>query len=656
MSTQASSSTTYKSWKSWFNSRESATIINQANQERLFQIFNSTVSNEKCKNEVEGHEETVFLYRQSFGENRINTFHHMKVVGGNLYSPKEEFGFVQGVDESTTCIMTPDYDTLINVSNQNPEAIPKIDHLLAVETEDDVKSLVVGQTTVFNPRNFTPVPPFLVDTISISISTNDGNSRMVLIDTAKAIKAFDTTHATDTNYKEKAKSKSKDILAWLYLVGEDKVHSTPTMGCNSRPLLTEFQNLDSKILNQVDLTNARSNVNTSKEIESILKRPLEILATSSCSTHEFMDRLTKIQTQAQEKTARSFKKVAPKYQKMLLIASSQGEVIPTTLRDEAMSFFSQSSVLNAQIYLNSILESEQIECFVSSALTTSLMHGSLLWLNALTPSGLASSVICSSDIMKNDTLHEGIVLDYSIKHEMSSSSLEKLTKSQVLFPTDIESSIDRIRALESLVRLFLGESSLAQQGLKKLINLCTDNKRLLKTKLFLDKMFIAKLHYMIDDRLNQWLSQCCRANEVGETNIQLVDFSSIFFDLQLSKFHCTLPPSISRITPKTPKDSNPAPFNQDSENSKKRKKQQAERVKNTNPICSWKLRLNETWETVFRNKTKDGPLLSMGCKPCLRWHAKLDCFDDCNNIASHTTLCGSDKEKTDAFIKEIRGE
>ena len=655
MSIQASSTTKYKSWKTWFNSRESATIINQANQERLFQIFNSTVSNEKCKNEVEGHEETVFLYKQSFGEHRINIFHHMKVIGGNLYSPREEFGFVQGIDESTTCIMTPDYDTLIAVSNQNPEGIPRIDNLLAVESEDDVKALVVGQTLVFNPRNFTPIPPFLVDTISASISSNDGNSMKVLIDAAKTIKDFDTTHASDTDYKEKAKSKSKDILAWLYLVGENKIQSTPTMGCNSRPLLKEFQNLDSKFLNQVDSTDNSQRDSTSKEIASILKRPLEILASSSCSTQEFMDRLTKIQTQSQEKTAKSFKKVAPKYQKMLLIASSQGEVIPTTLRDEAMSFFSQSSVLNAQIYLNSILESEQIECFVSSALTTSLMHGSFLWLNALTPSGLASSVICSSDIMKNDILHEGIILDYSIKHEMSSSSLEKLTKSQVLFPTDIESSIDRIRALESLVRLFLGEASLAQQGLKKLINLCSDNKRLLKTKLFLDNMFIPKLHYMIDDRLNQWFSQCCRANEVNETNIQLVDFSSIFFDIQLSKFHCNLPPSISKVTNKTLRSSNPNLSDQDPDNKKKRKKQ-AERVKNLNPVCSWKLRLDETWENVFRNKTRDGPLLSMNCKPCLRWHAKLDCFDDCNNIASHTTLCGTDKDKTDAFIKEIRGE
>ena len=423
------------------------------------------------------------------------------------------------------------------------------------------------------------------------------------------------------------------------------------MGCNNRALIEKLTSIESKNLKPI--SNFQSNA--SPNFKAILKRPLEILASSSSSTQDFMDRFTRIQSQNQEKTTRSFKKVAPKYQRMLLIASSQGEVIPSTLRDEAMSFFTQSSVLNSQIYLNSILEAEQIECSVSPALTTSLMHGSFLWSNSLSPSGLASSVISSSDIMKNDTLHDGIILDYSTKHEISSSSLEKLTKTKILFPVDIESSIERLRALETLVRLFLGRISPAQQGLQRLVNLCTDNNRLLKTKLFLDEMFIAKFHYTIDDRLNQWLSQCCRADEVSETNLHLVDFASIFFDLQLNKFHCNLPPSITKLQNKHPRNSQLSYLDTELE-SKKKKKKQAERVKNTNPVSDWKIRLDETWENVFRNKTRDGPMLSTGCKPCLRWHAKLDCFDDCSNSASHTVLAGCDKVLTDKFIKEIRGE
>ena len=138
MSIQAASATKYNSWKEWFNARESASTINKSYQEQLFKIFNSTVSNEKCKSEVEGHEETVFLYRQAFGESRINLFHHMSVVGGNLYNPKEEFGFIQGVEESATCIVTPDFDILIAITNDTAEAIPTRDHMLGVTSIEEV--------------------------------------------------------------------------------------------------------------------------------------------------------------------------------------------------------------------------------------------------------------------------------------------------------------------------------------------------------------------------------------------------------------------------------------------------------------------------------------------------------------------------------------
>ena len=82
-----------------------------------------------------------------------------------------------------------------------------------------------------------------------------------------------------------------------------------------------------------------------------------MLATSASSTQDFMHKLTQIQAQNSDKSTRSFKKIAPKYQKMLLIASSHGEVLPMELNDQAMEFFNQSSVLNAQIFLNSHLES-----------------------------------------------------------------------------------------------------------------------------------------------------------------------------------------------------------------------------------------------------------------------------------------------------------
>ena len=96
----------HKSWKDWFNSRESSSLVNKKHQERLFKIFDSSISNDKCKSELEIHGETVFLFQQNFRSNKVNLFHHLKSIGGNLCVEKQEFGMIQGVQENATCILT----------------------------------------------------------------------------------------------------------------------------------------------------------------------------------------------------------------------------------------------------------------------------------------------------------------------------------------------------------------------------------------------------------------------------------------------------------------------------------------------------------------------------------------------------------------------
>ena len=338
---------------------------------------------------------------------------------------------------------------------------------------------------------------------------------------------------------------------------------------------------------------------------------------------------------------------------MILIASSQGEASPIEASEETLEFFKQSSVLNAQIFLNSYFESEKIECSVSTALTTSLMHGSFLWTNSLTPSGLASSVITSSDIIRADTLHEGIVLDYSTKYEMNSSSLAKLTKTQILFPVDVESTIERLKAFHALVKLFLGKLSYPQQGLRRLVNLCSDNRRLLRTRQYLDDMFIPKFLFSVDDRLNQWLHQCCTADSIMDTNLELTNFSSIFNDIQMNKFVCHLPPNIMKLHKRDTEDQSDDEFGR---KKKKKSQQVAEQVKNLSQVHGWKLRHNEKWDTIFKNKSRDGPQLSGGVKPCLKYHVKGVCYTDCPFRQSHKQLVGEDKRKIERLINELRGE
>ena len=180
---------------------------------------------------------------------------------------------------------------------------------------------------------------------------------------------------------------------------------------------------------------------------------------------------------------------------MFLIASSLNETTEEELNAKAKEFFLQNSVLNAQIFLNSLFDSKKIEVSASLAFTSALMHSSILWKDDLTPSGLASSVLSSQGVLRSNDLDKGIVLDYSTKFEMSSVLLEKLTKLQVIFPVDIHLMIKQLKGLNVLLVLFFGERSFLSQGLKILVEKFELNRQLLRVKLHLDKMFIAKILY-----------------------------------------------------------------------------------------------------------------------------------------------------------------
>ena len=61
-------------------------------------------------------------------------------------------------------------------------------------------------------------------------------------------------------------------------------------------------------------------------------------------------------------------------------------------------------------------------------------------------------------------------------------------------------------------------------------------------------------------------------------------------------------------------------------------------IRNNDVVRTWKLRQDESWDTIFRSKTKDGPVLSLGCQPCLKYHTKGVCYSDCRFIKSHKVL------------------
>ena len=168
------------------------------------------------------HDQTSFLFKQNLGVNKINVIHHLVRVGGNLYDSNESFGAIQGIGEGTSCVITPDVPTLVALPLRISEKVPKPDDIYAAKSKSDIENLTVNDTCQFLPRNFVPIPPFLLDRINTTIDLTDGNGIAVLLAVIEEITDYDDTVvdnevSDDESQTEDARTSYIDIVYWLYL-------------------------------------------------------------------------------------------------------------------------------------------------------------------------------------------------------------------------------------------------------------------------------------------------------------------------------------------------------------------------------------------------------------------------------------------------------
>ena len=72
------------SWLEWYLLRESAQKINTEAKQTLFQMFDAKKSANQIKSDTSKHNETVFVFKQNFGKNKINFFHNLTLLGGSF--------------------------------------------------------------------------------------------------------------------------------------------------------------------------------------------------------------------------------------------------------------------------------------------------------------------------------------------------------------------------------------------------------------------------------------------------------------------------------------------------------------------------------------------------------------------------------------------
>ena len=81
-----------------------------------------------------------------------------------------------------------------------------------------------------------------------------------------------------------------------------------------------------------------------------------MMATSNSSQHEILCHISNLKDTNADKSSRSFTKIPEKYQNMILVASSSGEVTEVEINEKSAEFFKFLSLLNTSILLNRFLE------------------------------------------------------------------------------------------------------------------------------------------------------------------------------------------------------------------------------------------------------------------------------------------------------------
>ena len=145
---------------------------------------------------------------------------------------------------------------------------------------------------------------------------------------------------------------------------------------------------------------------------------------------------------------------------MLLIAYGEGQVIPETLNSEAMIFFPLPHVKTAHIHLNSLLESEKVRFWVSSAISNHLCISSFRWVNMFCSSGFSSSILITKSYLRIDVLNEAMVLDVSTRFDMSDEYVTKLTETTIIFRVSCEDMIERFITIKVLANYFFGSCNI----------------------------------------------------------------------------------------------------------------------------------------------------------------------------------------------------
>lgn len=164
---------------------------------------------------------------------------------------------------------------------------------MQVSSINDINQLQVSSSLKFPAQNIIPIPPFMMNRLSLVIQASLGNSKNVLFEAIIAIREFNKEMPKIIEAVEEARTSCQELLFWLYLANKHKVYSIPIIACCDVRTLTHFKALERAHLSQDIRPNQVPNQDQNQvPFLQDIKKPLKVIANSSSMIRDYLDKLT----------------------------------------------------------------------------------------------------------------------------------------------------------------------------------------------------------------------------------------------------------------------------------------------------------------------------------------------------------------------------
>ena len=226
----------------------------------------------------------------------------------------------------------------------------------------------------------------------------------------KTKKDFDELHKEHNSFTEKAGTKCKQLLHWLYVAAKDNskngIAQVKFEPCTNEDIISKMHNFEKVSLNQGQ--------NPQAQVARALIVLLEQLAVPSKATQEALVRMTTIQEKEPAfRAEKSFSKIPASYRNMLLNSSGISKAKSSVLCHDAMEFFKLSGMKQAQIHLNSLKDSENVRVLIPHSIANILFYRAIKGMNLATLSDFSAIVLESESYLRNDSLRDSRILEAS---------------------------------------------------------------------------------------------------------------------------------------------------------------------------------------------------------------------------------------------------